>query len=94
MAGEEREGEAGYGDEQDQSRGVDGSGQVQPPEPVDVASDPPSRRDPFRQARELVLEEDDVGDPLRHLGPRSDPDREPGLLQRRDVVDPVADHRR
>ena len=47
-----------------------------------------------RQARELVLEQDDVGDPLRHLGARAHRHRQPRLLQRRHVVDAVADHRR
>ncbi len=46
------------------------------------------------QPRELVLEQDDVGDPLRHLGARAHRHRHPRLLQRRHVVDPVADHRR
>ena len=40
------------------------------------------------------LEQDDVGDALGDLAPRSHRDRQPRLLERRDVVDPVADHRR
>ena len=94
VPGQEGEGEARHRDEQDQRRRVDGLGQVEPPEAVDVAGDPPPLADRLRQARELVFEQDHVGDPLRHLRPRSHRHREPRLLQRRHVVDAVADHRR
>ena len=94
VAGEEGEGPAGHGDEQDQRRRVDRLGQVEAAEPVDVAGDPPPLADRLGQAGELVLEQDDVGDPLGHLGARAHRHREPRLLQRRHVVDPVADHRR
>ena len=42
--------------------GVDGLGQVEAAEPVDVAGDPPALGDRARQHRELVVEQDDVGD--------------------------------
>ena len=94
VAGQEGEGEAGHGDEQDQRRGVDGLGQVEAAEPVDVAGDPPALGDRLRQARELVLEQDDVGDALGHLAAGAHRHRHPRPLQRRHVVDAVADHRR
>ena len=61
---------------------------------MDVAGDPPAFGDGFRQPRELVLEQDDVGDAFGHLGPRAHRHRQPRLLERGDVVDAVADHRR
>ena len=73
--------------------GVDGLGQVEAAEAVDVAGDPPALADRLRQARELVLEQDDVGDALGHLGAGAHRHRHPRLLQRRHVVDAVADHR-
>ena len=45
VAGEEGEGEAGHRDEQDQGRRVDGLGQVEAAEAVDVAGDPPALAD-------------------------------------------------
>ena len=50
--------------------------------------------DRARQHRELVAHQDDVGDPLGDLASGSHRHGEPRLLQRRDVVDAVADHRR
>ena len=94
LAGQEGKGEAEDRREQDQEPGVDGLGQVEAPEAVDVAGDPPALGDGPRQHRELVAEQDDVGDPLGDLASGAHRDGEPGLLQRRDVVDAVADHRR
>ncbi len=48
VAGQEGEGEAGHRDEQDQGRGVDGLGQVEAAEAVDVAGDPPALGDRLR----------------------------------------------
>ena len=93
VAGEEGEGEAGHGDEQDQGRRVDRLGQVEAAEAVDVAGDPPALADRLGQPRELVFEQDDVGDALGHLGARAHRHRHPRPLQRRHVVDAVADHR-
>ncbi len=94
VAGEEGEGEAGDRDEQDQRRRVDRLGQVEAAEAVDVAGDPPAFGDRFGQPGELVVEEDDVGDAFGHLRAGAHRHREPRLLQRRHVVDAVADHRR
>ena len=79
---------------EDQEAGVDGLRQVEPRQPVDVARDPPSLADGPRQHRELVLEQHDVGDALADLAARAHRDGEPGALERRHVVDAVADHRR
>ena len=49
--------------------------------------------DRLRQPRELVFEQDDVGDAFGHLRPRAHRHRHPRPLQRRHVVDAVADHR-
>ena len=80
--------------EQDQDRGVDRLGRVQAAEAVDVARDPATLADGARQHRELVAEQDDVGDPLGDLAAGSHRHGQPGLLERRDVVDAVADHPR
>ena len=93
VPGQEREGAARDRDQHDQRRRVDGLGHVEAAEAVDVAGDPAALGDRPRQARELVLEQDDVGDPLGDLAARAHRDRHPRPLQRRDVVDPVADHR-
>ena len=94
LARQEREGEVEDRREQDQEAGVDRLGQVEAAEPVDVAGDPPALGDRARQHRELVAQQDDVGDALGDLAARAHRDREPRLLQRRHVVDAVADHRR
>jgi hypothetical protein len=93
VAGEEREREPGDRHDGDQGRGVDGLRHVEPPEAVDVARDPPSLGDRVRQPRELVLQKHDVGDALGDLAAGTHGDGQAGLLQRRDVVDAVADHR-
>src|SRR6187399_190961 len=49
VAGEEGEGEARDRDQQDQRPRVDGLGQVEAAEPVDVAGDPPPLGDRLRQ---------------------------------------------
>ena len=59
---------------------------------MDVARDPATLADAAREHRELVLEQDDVGDPLGDLAARAHRHGQPGLLERRDVVDAVADH--
>ena len=76
-------GEADQRGGEDQEAGVDGLGQVEAAEPVDVAGDPPALADRARQHRELVAEQDDVGDPLGDLAARAHRDREARLLQRR-----------
>ena len=43
--------------------------------------------------REVARDEHEVGDAARHLRAAALRDRQPGRLQRRDVVDAVADHR-
>ena len=61
---------------------------------MDVAGDAAPLGDRSRQHRELVAQQDDVGDALGDLTAGAHRDREPRLLERRDVVDAVADHRR
>ena len=94
LARQEREGEVEDRREEDQEPGVDRLGQVQAAEAVDVARDPPALADRARQHRELVAQQDDVGDALGDLAAGAHRDREVGLLERGDVVDAVADHRR
>ena len=94
LARQEREGEVEDRREQDQEAGVDRLGQIEAPEAVDVAGDPAPLGDRARQHRELVAQQDDVGDALGDLAPGAHRDGEPRLLERRDVVDAVADHRR
>ena len=50
-------------------------------------------RDHRRDRGEVAADEHEVGDAPGHLRARSPGDREPRRLQRRDVVDAVADHR-
>ena len=94
VARQEGEGEARDGDDGDQRRGVDGLRHVEAAEAVDVPGDAPALGDRARQPRELVLQQDDVGDALGDLAARAHRHRHPRLLQRGDVVDAVADHRR
>ena len=94
VARQEGEGEARDRDQQDQRRRVDGLGQVEPAEAVDVAGDAPALGDRAGQPRELVLQQDDVGDALGDLAARAHRHGHPRPLQRRHVVDAVADHRR
>ena len=61
--------------------------------PLDVAKDPAALGDHRRDRREVAVDEHDVGDGLGHLRARALRDREARRLQRRDVVDPVPDHR-
>ena len=61
---------------------------------MDVAGDSPALRDGTRQHGELITDQDDVGDPLGDLASGAHSHRESRLLQRRDVVDAVPDHRR
>ena len=91
---QEGEGEVEDRRQEDQKAGVDGLRQVQTSEAVDVARDPPALADGARQHRELVAQQDDVGDALRDLAAGAHRDRELGLLEGGDVVDAVTDHRR
>ena len=92
LARQERKGEAEQGGGDDQESRVDGLGQVQAPQAVDVARDPAALGHGAGQHRELVPQQDDVGDPLGDLTPRPHGHGEAGLFQGRDIVDAVADH--
>ena len=71
----------------------DGLGDEQPCDSLDVAQDLAPLGDHARHDAEVVANEHEVGDRARHLRARALGDREARLLQRRHVVDPVADHR-
>ena len=60
---------------------------------LDVSQDLAALGDHPRDDPEVVPHEHEVGDRARHLRPRALRDGEARLLERRDVVDAVADHR-
>ena len=71
LARQEREREVEDRREDDQKRGVDRLRQVQATEAMDVARDPAALADRAREHRELVAQQDDVGDALGDLAARA-----------------------
>ena len=64
----------------------------QPRDALDVAQDLAALVDHPRHLAELAADQHEVGDRARHLRPAALRDREPRLLERRHVVDAVAEH--
>ncbi len=73
--------------------GEHGLGDEQPRDPLDVSQDLATFADHPGHDAEVVADEHEIGDRARHLRSGALGDRQPCLLERRDVVDPVAEHR-
>ena len=92
LAGRREGEEDGQPDERGDDRGVEGLGEEDVGDALDVAQDPAALRDDMRHDRELVVEKHELGDRAGRRGPRAHRDAEVRLLEREDVVDAVTGH--
>ncbi|OIQ74834.1 hypothetical protein GALL_435070 [mine drainage metagenome] len=93
VARQEGERDIGDADSKRQEHRIDCFGQEQRCQPFDVADHAAALRDDRRQAREPIVEEDEVRDGAGGPGTGAHRYADVGALQRQDVVDAVAHHR-
>ena len=93
MPRQQRIGGRGGPDRHDQERGEHRLGDEQLRHPLNVAQHLAALGDHRRHRGEVAADQHDVGDAAGHLHAAALRDREPRGLQRRHVVDAVADHR-
>ena len=93
LPGEQRVRGRGQSDREDEEGGEGGLGDEELRHALNVAKDLAPFGDHGGHGRELAADEHDVGNAASHLRAGALGDRKPGRLERRDVVDAVADHR-